>query len=256
MAADVVAALLTFLLLRADFFLARFDLCTTLRIAHARGRCAFLARGGLLRISSGLRSVPNFAVLGVFAAAVTAAAFVLVARAAHGFFLQPAQFFERCELFTMKDHVAPFGAVAQPHLDAVAQMQNLDDLAFAHGRADHAFDLRQHAAGLHVLLEFIDQAAAQAAAHAGDVVRVEAEVLFLGVLDRDWAEFGEEARTAAFFDAAGAEATEQLRDLARADLSKLEPGAVQVAHAFAQGAYFDALFLVAGVQEGERLPVE
>ena len=89
-----------------------------------------------------------------------------------------------------------------------------------------------------------------------DVMRVQAEVLLLGVFDRDRAELGEEARAAALFDAACAESAEDLRHFAWADLAELEARAIQMPHAFAQRADFDALIFIARIQECERLPVE
>src|SRR3989304_8622764 len=74
------------------------------------------------------------------------------------------------------------------------QRQHFEDAPFTQG-SDHAFVLLgEGLARLGVLFVFVHQAAAQAAAHPRDLLRVERDPLRLGHLDRDAADIGPKHR--------------------------------------------------------------
>src|SRR5574340_1063759 len=109
------------------------------------------------------------------------------------------------ELVTVEGE--PLGALAFGALDGynhlVAEGQDVHNLALALGSDDLFIALGELLAGFHVILVFVDQAAAQATAHAGDFGRRERDALLLGHLDGDGGEVGQELGAAASFKAAG-----------------------------------------------------
>ena len=146
-------------------------------------------------------------------------------------------------------------AVLQPGVDRLLERVGVDDLRDALGREHDLVALGQLLARLDVLLVLVHQAAAQATAHSRDLFGVERDALLLGHLDADRAELGQEHRAAAVFEAAGAEAADDLGHVARPDLPKgdelLAEGGL---HVFAQRLQVDARIFVIGAGPQEREP--
>ena len=84
------------------------------------------------------------------------------------------------------------GFTTQHHANAITQRHQLHDLALTLRCANDTFKLWQMPARFNILLVFINQATPQPPAHPGNVIWVEADVLFLGVLDGHRAELGKE----------------------------------------------------------------
>src|SRR3990172_10620687 len=188
--------------------------------------------------------IVRFGLLGrVGFAAIAAAVLVAVARA-FGFATQGFQLVPRLD-FVLEE----LGALAlgQGDDNGLLQGSDVDHLALAQ-RSNHLFAaLGQHFAGFDVLLVFVDQAAAQAAAHAGDLAGVQRDSLGFGHLDRDGTELGEEHGAAARLQAAGAHAAQDLGDVPRAYAAKLHPGlAVFLLHILLQLVQV-SLFVLLGV---------
>ena len=102
------------------------------------------------------------------------------------------------------------------------------------------------------MLVFVNETAAQASAHAGDLVGGERDALILCHLDRDGREVGQEFGAAAGFDAAGAHAADDLRHIARTDLAHFDVGVgVDVLHIPFEGLEVHLVFALGAEEEGE-----
>src|SRR5690606_7360158 len=152
-------------------------------------------------------------------AAVAAAALVFAA-ARFSLLLQRLQLFQRLDLFPAD--LAPI-AINQLDDDRIAHGQNVTYTALAPGRADDLAAPGELPLGLDILLIRVDQAAAQPAAHARDLLRVERDPLLFSHLDGDRAELGQESRTAAR-PATGAVPAHHLGHIARPDELQLNLG--------------------------------
>ncbi len=110
--------------------------------------------------------------------------------------------------------------VVEQDQHGVAHRQDVRHLAFAPWSNHALVAFGKFLAGGRVLLVFVDEATAQASAHAGDFGGRERDALFLGHFDGDGAEVGQEFGATAGFEAAGAHAAEKFRHVARADLAQ------------------------------------
>src|SRR5690606_18440404 len=79
-------------------------------------------------------------------------------------------------------------AIGQRYQHRLLERHYIDHLAASERGLHFLAALGQGLARLDVLLVFVDQAASQTAAHAGDLARVERDALCLGHLDGDGAE--------------------------------------------------------------------
>lgn len=111
-----------------------------------------------------------------------------------------------------------------------------NDGALPFGRGDFAAELGHFFIRLAVILVFIAEAAHQPAAQPADLARVERKPLHLRHFDGDFAEV-RHCPGAAAFPAAGRDAAQKPRFVARADLPQFDAavkGAGKVAHQFAE----------------------
>src|SRR5947199_8992784 len=115
-----------------------------------------------------------------------------------------------------------------------------EDLLQPDAGAQRLAFLGEPLAGLHVEIVLVAEAAQQPAAPAGDLRRVEREVLVLGERQTHGPELGQPAR-AAELPPAPADAVEALGFVPRADLAQLDPRVEQARQIAHQAAAGDAL---------------
>ena len=177
-----------------------------------------------------------------FLAAGASAAIVAVTRC-FGFASQGFELIPRLDVFTVEGFGKAFFFRLDEDHDLVAHGQHINNLAFALG-CDHAFvAFGKCLARLDILLIFVNETAAQASAHAGDLFRGERDALFLRHLDGDGREVGQEFGAAACFDAASAHAADDLRHIARTDLPHFDvSGLVDILHIPFKGFEIDLFF--------------
>jgi len=136
-----------------------------------------------------------------------------------GFALQGIELIPGLQLIAIKriDDVLVLVIVHEHHYPA-RKRNHINDLAFAPWR-DHPFICAwELLAGLHILFVLIDQAAAQSAAHAGDLSGVNEMPCSLAILMDMGLKSVRELGAAACLEAAGAHAAQDLGDIPRADL--------------------------------------
>src|SRR5690606_27531983 len=136
-----------------------------------------------------------------------------------GLLFQGLQFIKR-DNFLAFDHAPPLFC---EYCHSILKRVNINNLALAEWCADTLVPLGKLLARRHILLIFVDQTAAQPAAHAGNLRRIKRDTLCLRHLDRNRAEIGEEgAATAAF--ATRASPAQQLGNITRANLPHFDFG--------------------------------
>ncbi|OQA04591.1 MAG: hypothetical protein BWY66_02961 [bacterium ADurb.Bin374] len=157
------------------------------------------------------------------------------------FLLDPPHVAAGRRIFSALDDIErnrSFPAIPKPDQQGARDVVQIHDAALFGADDDLRAHLRELPVERGVILVFMAETAEQTAADAGQLDRIQAQVLVLGHLGRDLGELGHELGAADFL-AATAEAAEQFGLVANADLAQFDARAERRGEAFQQIAEID-----------------